>query len=369
MSKKALLFSAQDFQTPIIPQLNGCKNDTKIWKNTLTQLGFAIDDSRDIHHNKTRDNAFNLIKKFIDELQDGDTGIVFFSGHAINLDLNIRITIEGLIFNDNKNIYEFQILQELTNLHDNAKLILIIDSCFSRGFAQYKRLSLISNLEAYKSRQLLANDVLELEYKIIDDKLDGINHLLIPINSKIIDDFLPRIPHEIIIPPNLLNIESKREEVLTEIKACIEDSNHKSNVFSLSEKVLVYKKNHKSINNLKATQRGKLMTNTSNTINTPTAVPLRIRGYKNITLIAAEDDISQKAYERQFTLNDGYEIGHYGAFSFYATKTILNNLNITYQEFKTEVNKALREDPHVDIKEQQMDFDSGNTNWNRKLFT
>ncbi|WP_298519835.1 caspase family protein [uncultured Kordia sp.] len=359
MSKKALLFSVQNFDNPVKPQLRGCINDTKIWKNALSELMLGTDDSIEIHHDMERDDAFDLLKKFITELKDGDTGIIFFSGHAVNIRLNdVGVEIEGLLFKDNNSIFEFQVLAELENLKKEAKLIIIIDSCYSRGFAEYISL----DLQKDTIQASIVDGRATLEFK----QRNHSRNLLVSVNADIINRDLSRVPESILIPSKLLKSKEKTEEISQEIKTCIEAYGYKSKLFTYAGKMMIYKEEPKT----EMASRGQVDTNIPDEIIAPSTPPLTVNHYENITLIAAEKRVSQKAHERHFKKNGGYAAGHYGVFSYYATKAILANLEISYKKLKKQVNKSIKNnETNKDIKKQRMEYDSGNNDWKRKLFT
>jgi len=373
MAKKAILFSAQNFPLQVKKRLKGCINDTTIWRETLQKLGFTINDS-DLYHNENRLSALTKITNFVDQLMDDDTGIIFFSGHGIQEHYYPKNSYhEGIVFNLTGVLYDYEIMKAVQVLKHKplTKLILISDSCHSKGIYDLKRFSLINTytvLESLLHNKIVTDEIL-LEY---EHDLSGIKERFsLPISSHSLLNREINIPKDISVPKSLFDQTLKKASVLKEIKKFLEQPSNQHQNISLLENHLIYHDKNKDINVLEISEKG--ISDSSiimNKPNPPEEEPVKLSQLPNVTYILAEKDITKKAYEKLFKI-DVNTNKYYGVFSNYATKAILANPNITYGELLKKVNTEIQcnetNDPNINA--QRMHIESGNTNWNRKLFT
>lgn len=83
-AKKAILIGSN--YTGTINQLSGCINDVNEWKTLLTSWGFTIDyfmtDLESGINYASKDNILNNLTTFINSLNSGDVGFIYYSGHG-----------------------------------------------------------------------------------------------------------------------------------------------------------------------------------------------------------------------------------------------------------------------------------------------
>lgn len=390
MSKKAILFSAQNFTRPVKPQLKGCENDTRIWKKTLKKLDFDINENVKIYRDKKRCEAFSLFSSFIKDLKPKDTGVVFFSGHAIHgYEPNGKKDIEGLLFEDGKVIYEYEILQILQKLNPKAKLILIADCCYARGLSNYK---IFKRTDKNMDSFLISSDnedFVDLTYEVENNHPNKLEKILITVRRNEIASNYQSIPERILMSIDdisdndttkrvsmsftgneikIINNSDKdsEEKILFHKELDTEKGNLNSDNYDFLKKIIILREEDELNNiNEQVIARGvSEVYDTTHNAEFPDDYPRKVSEYENITFILAEERVENKAFEKKFS--DGM---NYGVFSYYAVHEILENNSITYEELKRKVNDKLTKETHKKVKKQRIHLESGNTDWNRKLFT
>jgi len=117
-------------------ELKGCKNDALEWNSLLTNtFQFQEFNPPLLDEQATIDNVLSKLKDFISVLEEGDTGVFFFSGHGTSVE---SPSGSGEVDNREEAIYTYDgsirddyIRIELDKLNSKANMILIFDCCFS----------------------------------------------------------------------------------------------------------------------------------------------------------------------------------------------------------------------------------------------
>ncbi|WP_046744616.1 caspase family protein [Kordia zhangzhouensis] len=366
MKKLAKLFSAQNFPTEEIWKLEGCINDTIIWRKTLESLEFEISDS-DIYHNENRFSALEKIEDFVCKLKENETcvGVLFFSGHGVQrVDSSTGGKHEGIMFNCGEILYDYEFLNVIKTLKDkpSIQLIIILDSCHSGGVPD--KIYVLKNLSEKLLNNIKDTEKIELQYEYSQGNIKENVTLIIP-TSQLIDNE-KNIPRNIFVPDSVRNENEVREVILQEIGNSLKHSYISSKKNKSVQKNL-FDSNH--IKN-KVNKRGlKDSRHIFNEPKPPKTAPIKLSELSNVTFVVAEKESAKNAHEKIFEIND--KLSYYGVFSYYATQKIREIPNITYRKLLVKVNNSFKhqETEDDDIKKQQMALASGNTKWNRKLFT
>ncbi len=134
--KKALIISISDYNDESLPQLDFCKNDGEEMYQTLTKLGYEIQENQKIvgksDFKNIRDNLISFFRK---DASLDDTLLFYFSGHGVldgyggrffaTTDIDTSIPEQDGV--------QFEILNEQMKKSVAQKKIAILDCCFSGG--------------------------------------------------------------------------------------------------------------------------------------------------------------------------------------------------------------------------------------------
>ncbi len=153
--------------------LDGCHNDVKIWAQIFfNKFGIIAKEKYDIDKKQTVES----LEELISSLNDGDIGVFFFSGHGVNK-ININNTsqrLQGIVTSDDCILFEKVIREKADGLHKNAKLIFILDACYSGGIAEAESLMFFKNSFSINKPKEKGKNTLdyfsEEEYNLLNKK-------------------------------------------------------------------------------------------------------------------------------------------------------------------------------------------------------
>ncbi|WP_299210292.1 caspase family protein [uncultured Dokdonia sp.] len=169
MKIKALIIGINHYNG--IESLNGCENDAKDWEKLLINY-YNVCPSNIIRlryrYETKSDYILKVFKKFIHNLKNEQLGIFIFSGHGVieKKEVGNKIIIEERIRVVDRTITDQEIRERLDPLKDKAKLISIIDSCFSGGVEFYK--DGLCNIDDSIKNKYLKSKTYEASNKVIN---------------------------------------------------------------------------------------------------------------------------------------------------------------------------------------------------------
>lgn len=134
-TRKALVVGIDRYDA--LPQLAKAVSDARAISDTLSRLGFRVHAGYDLN----RRDFTNLLAGFIADLQDGDEALVFYAGHAVEIDrrnflvpadaTQVQQSNEALIISES--VAQDFILQQVSAR--NVRLsVLIMDACRDNPF-------------------------------------------------------------------------------------------------------------------------------------------------------------------------------------------------------------------------------------------
>lgn len=134
-NRKALVVGIDNYAD--LPALTKAVNDARAMSATLERLGFDVHAGYDV----TRRDFASLLANFISELQQGDEALVFYAGHAVEIErrnylvpadaTQVQQSNEALIISES--VAQDFILEQITSR--NVRLtVLIMDACRDNPF-------------------------------------------------------------------------------------------------------------------------------------------------------------------------------------------------------------------------------------------
>ena len=132
---RALIMTISNYEG--VPALPGVRIDADNAKKILSGIGFGTDDLRIVDEKQlTLDGMRQVLAKLAKDTQEGDRVFVYFSGHGTSYAAGSRCE-QALVTRDLKALAARDLLHYFTALRDStARVIVILDSCFSGGVAQ-----------------------------------------------------------------------------------------------------------------------------------------------------------------------------------------------------------------------------------------
>jgi len=144
--RRALLIGINDYPNPA-DQLEGCVNDVFLVSSLLQESGFAAEDIRVVLNERaTRDVILDRMRWLLDDADDGQERVLFYSGHGAQLPgYDAREEIdhvdEGLVPYDfawsrQTAIVDKDFLELYSQLPYDARFLAIFDCCHSGGMTR-----------------------------------------------------------------------------------------------------------------------------------------------------------------------------------------------------------------------------------------
>jgi hypothetical protein len=131
----ALIIGNSDYKGAL-SKLSNPINDSRIMRDILTKRGFKIIYRENVGKRDMR----KALKEFYKEIRDGKVGLLYFSGHGLELDRqNYIIPIDAKIEEKSDTEYEAISLNKITKRMENANNelnILILDACRNDPFSR-----------------------------------------------------------------------------------------------------------------------------------------------------------------------------------------------------------------------------------------
>ncbi|HDK7176509.1 TPA: caspase family protein [Clostridium botulinum] len=163
MSKKALLIGNQDYEGCDFNKLTLPRNDVKQLKKTLEIIGFNVFDKYDLKYKDMKES----IEQFIDDIQDGDEIIFYFSGHGYSYKANNYILpIDCLdiikinyldVFNSSYSeaakVVDISSIVNKLQFNNKGVNILLLDACrteYENKEYENEKISYFTELSTYK---------------------------------------------------------------------------------------------------------------------------------------------------------------------------------------------------------------------------
>lgn len=139
MNRKAILFGINN-SINYSKHLEGSHNDVRIWSSIITKspFNYQVEEFFDIKESEGKER----IKKFLlSDVKQGDTGLIFFSGHGANEQYSSASSAEYICFSEGV-LYDYELHTLFDSLQkENTRLILVFDACSSYGFERpWKRM-------------------------------------------------------------------------------------------------------------------------------------------------------------------------------------------------------------------------------------
>lgn len=176
MATKSLIVGI-DFYTNNATNLTTCVNDANAWEKILTKkIKNDLSIKKLTKFDETdADTILSEFETLVESLNPSDTGIFIFSGHGLLRKYNCQndqsCIIEERIRAQDREIPDISLINRLKELDNKAKLIVIIDSCFSGG-VQLLNNYLVTDIKP------LSNEIIEIKtYNNFDNDLsENITH-------------------------------------------------------------------------------------------------------------------------------------------------------------------------------------------------
>lgn len=141
MPIKALIIGIDEYLG--VPDLSICVNDALDWENLLKQT-YQVEESNIVclhsPFNTRKSFVINKLKAFINDIGKNDIGIFIFSGHGTYelVEDSEGLWVEHQLRTRNDTISEVEISEIVKLTPIEARLICILDSCYSGGIELYK---------------------------------------------------------------------------------------------------------------------------------------------------------------------------------------------------------------------------------------
>lgn len=134
--KKALIIGIDDYIN--LEKLNKCVEDSKELEKNLESVGYQVTSLYDVEY----DEILHGVKKFENEITDGDQLLIYYSGHGMNINgenilsvkdsiriQNVSKSYETALFLEIQKYINIKRFYEVFNTNKGGKNLLIVDAC------------------------------------------------------------------------------------------------------------------------------------------------------------------------------------------------------------------------------------------------
>lgn len=132
-ARKALLLASGTYDSDRIKNLSIVGNDIELMKSALEPSNYAIEIvGADPRSKLTRNNMVWTIRNFAKSASDGDTIIIYFTGHGIHFNGVDYVMPADAVFDDPENLSDYLVPLDFPSLLDQCRastILIIVDAC------------------------------------------------------------------------------------------------------------------------------------------------------------------------------------------------------------------------------------------------